>query len=239
MLLYFHGGGYVIGSVASHRELASRLAAQAGCAALVVDYRLAPEHPFPAAVQDARAAYRWLLANGCDPSRIVLAGDSAGGGLCVVLLTVLRDANEPLPAAAVLLSPWTDLALKGESIRSKARQDPMLHESQLRRWARWYRGAERAEHPSISPLYAELAGLPPIYIQVGTAEMLLDDARRLVERARECGVRTGLDEWEGMFHVFQVFAPLGVPESRQAVARFGEFCRAAFEGEVKNKEAGR
>ncbi len=229
VLLYFHGGGYVIGSITSHREQAAMLAASAGCAALIVDYRLAPEHPFPAALQDARASYRWLLANRCDPERIVVAGDSAGGGLAVALLADMRDAGEPLPAAAALLSPWTDLALTGDTIRTKARQDPMLHPSQLRRWAGFYRGAEEADNPLISPQYADLTGLPPIYIQVGEAEMLLDDARRLAAQARACGVPAELDEWEGMFHVFQVFAPLGVPESREAVARFGDFCRAAFE----------
>ncbi len=230
VMLYFHGGGYVIGSIASHREQASFLAAAAGCAALIIDYRLAPEHPFPAALQDARAAYRWLLNNRCDPERIVLAGDSAGGGLAVALLADIRDREEPLPAGAVLLSPWTDLAMTGETIRTRARQDPMLHASQLARWATWYRGSAAADDPEVSPLYADLAGLPPIYIQVGTDEMLLDDARRLAERGRECGTDITLDEWEGMFHVFQIFASLGVPESREAVRRFGDFCRKAFDG---------
>lgn len=228
VLLYFHGGGYVIGSIASHREMAASLAASAGCAALIVDYRLAPEHAFPAALQDALASYRWLLSKGFDPGSIVLAGDSAGGGLAVSLMTSLRDSGEPLPAAAVLLSPWTDLAMTGESIRTKAGRDPRLHESELRRWADWYRGTADSKHPLISPQYGDLTGLPPIYIQVGTAEMLLDDARRLAEKARACGVSMKYDEWEGMFHVFQVFAPMGVPESREAVAKFGDYCRAAF-----------
>ncbi len=232
VLLYFHGGGYVIGSVASHREQASLLAAAAGCAALIIDYRLAPEHPFPAALQDARASYRWLLNNRCDPERIIVAGDSAGGGLAVALMADLRDRGERLPAAAALLSPWTDLAMTGETIRTKARQDPMLHAKELRRWADWYRGPEAADHPLVSPHYADLTGLPPLYIQVGTAEMLLDDARRLAERARSCGTTVQLDEWEGMFHVFQIFAPLGVPESREAVGRFGDFCWKAFDSEL-------
>ncbi len=232
VLLYFHGGGYVIGSIASHREMASRLAREAGSAALIIDYRLAPEHPFPAALQDARAAYRWLLAQGCEPGRIILAGDSAGGGLCVALLVDLRDAGEPLPAGAALLSPWADLAMTGESIRTRAKQDPMLHASALRDWANWYRGEVAAEDPLVSPQYADLAGLPPLYIQVGTAEMLLDDARRLAESARQGGTPVQLDEWEGMFHVFQVFAPMDVRESREAVERFGDFCRKAFDSEI-------
>jgi len=232
ILLYFHGGGYVIGSIASCREMAARLAARAGCTALIVDYRLAPEHPFPAALEDALASYRWLLSQGFDPASIVIAGDSAGGGLTVALLAALRDVGEALPAAAILLSPWTDLAMTGESIRTKAKADPMLHEASLRHWAGWYRGAADAQHPQISPLYADLTGLPPIYIQTGTSEMLLDDSRRLAEQARACGVRVEHDEWEGMFHVFQVFAAMGVPESREAVARFGDYCRAAFDAKA-------
>ena len=223
-LLYLHGGGYVNGSAASHRGLASRIALAAGCRALAIDYRLAPEHRFPAAVEDAAKAYRWLLTQGYAPEKTVIGGDSAGGGLSVAVMVFLRDAGGPLHAAALLLSPWTDLEVTGESCRTVGRQDPMLSPWLLKKYARLYLGGQDPRHPLASPLHADLRGLPPMLIQVGTCEILLDDALRLAAGAEKDGVEVRLEVEEGMFHVWQYFAPL-VPESREAVERLGRFAR--------------
>ena len=224
VILYLHGGGYTIGSINTHRELAARLSRAAAARVLVIDYRLAPEHPHPAAVDDATAAYRWLLANGADPSRIVVAGDSAGGGLTVATLVALRDARTPLPAAGVCLSPWVDLEGSGESMTTKAAVDPMVQRDGLLKMAAAYLAGQDARTPLAAPLYANLTGLPPLLIQVGTAETLLDDSTRLAERARKAGVNVTLDPWEDMIHVFQAFATF-LPEARQAIDRIGEFVK--------------
>jgi len=185
---YLHGGGYVIGGLATHRELASRLSRSTGASVLVVDYRLAPEHPFPAALDDAVAAYRWLLAEGFDASSVALAGDSAGGGLVVATLIALRDANSPLPAAAVCLSPWADLTQSGDSVTTRAEIDPITSKAALDAMAAWYLGDHDPRDPLASPLFGDLAGLPPLLVQVGELEVLYDDAARLAERARDAGV---------------------------------------------------
>jgi acetyl esterase/lipase len=224
VILYLHGGGYTIGSINTHRELAARLSRAAAARVLVIDYRLAPEHPHPAAVDDATAAYRWLLANGVDPARIVVAGDSAGGGLTVATLVALRDAHTPLPAAGVCLSPWVDLEGSGESMTTKAAVDPMVQRDGLLKMAAAYLAGQDARTPLAAPLYANLSGLPPLLIQVGTAETLLDDSTRLAERARKAGVNVTLDPWEDMIHVFQAFATY-LPEARQAIDRIGEFVK--------------
>ena len=221
-LLYLHGGGYVIGSPNSHRDLAGRLSRASGARVLVLDYRLAPEHPFPAAVDDALAAYRWLLSQGHAPDRIVIGGDSAGGGLTLATLVALRDAGQPLPAAGVCLSPWTDLAGTGESLRTKAQVDPMVQWSRLSQYAAAYLGKQDARTPLASPLFADLRGLPPLLIQVGTAETLLDDAARVVERAKAAGVDVTYEAWDDMIHVFQAFAML-LPEGQQAIEKIGAF----------------
>jgi acetyl esterase/lipase len=225
VVLYLHGGGYVIGSINSHRDLAGRLSRAAGARVLVLDYRLAPEHPFPAAVDDALAAYRWLLAEGHTPRNVAIGGDSAGGGLTLATLVALRDAGETLPAAGVCLSPWTDLAGSGESLRTKADADPMVQWSRLAQYADAYLGGKDARTPLASPLYADLRGLPPLLIQVGTAETLLDDAIRVAERAEAAGVDVTYEAWDDMIHVFQAFAAL-LPEGQQAVDRIGAFVRA-------------
>lgn len=229
VLLYLHGGGYVIGSAASHRGLASRIALACGFRALAVDYRLAPEHPFPAAVEDAAGALRWLVSRGYAPGKTVIAGDSAGGGLAVAAMLLLRDRGEPLPAAALLLSPWTDLEVTGESCRSARRKDPMLSPRILRDYARLYLQGKDPRDPLASPIHADLGGLPPMLIQVGTHEVLLDDSRRLAERARGAGVDVHLQVEEGMFHVWQYFTPF-VPESREAVEKLAAFARRHTEG---------
>ncbi len=224
-ILYLHGGGYCVGSMNTHRDLASRLSRAAAARVLLIDYRLAPEHPHPAAVDDATAAYRWLLAHGATPARTVSAGDSAGGGLTVATLLALRDARVPLPAAGVCLSPWVDLEAIGESMTTKAAVDPMVQRDGLLGMAAAYLAGQNPRTPLASPLYADLSGLPPLLIQVGTAETLLDDATRLAERARKAGVTVTLEPWEDMIHVWQAFAMV-LPEGQQAVERIGEFVRA-------------
>ena len=223
-VLYLHGGGYVVGSINTHRELAARLSRAARARVLVIDYRLAPEHPYPAAVEDATAAYRWLLAAGTQPQHIVIAGDSAGGGLTVATLVALRDAALPLPAAGVCLSPWVDLEGSGESMATKAAVDPLVNRERVRKTAAYYLAGQDPRTPLAAPLYADLARLPPFLIQVGTAETLLDDSTRLAARARKAGVTVTLEPWEDMVHVWQVFAAI-LPEGQRAIERIGEFIR--------------
>nr|7AT2_A Chain A, EstD11 S144A [uncultured bacterium]7AT2_B Chain B, EstD11 S144A [uncultured bacterium]7ATD_A Chain A, EstD11 S144A [uncultured bacterium]7ATD_B Chain B, EstD11 S144A [uncultured bacterium] len=224
VVLYLHGGGYVIGSIRTHRDLAQRIARAARCRVLLIDYRLAPEHPHPAAVEDSTRAYRWLLETGSDPKRMAIAGDAAGGGLTVATLVALRDAGVPLPAAAVCLSPWVDLEGIGESMTTKAAVDPMVQREPLLRMASMYLAGQDPRTPLAAPLYADLRGLPPLLIQVGTAETLLDDSVRLAERARAAGVQVTLEPWEDMIHVWQAFAAM-LPEGQQAIERIGEFLR--------------
>ena len=224
-VLYLHGGGYVIGSINTHRDLAARISRAAKARVLLIDYRLAPEHPFPAAVEDSVAAYRWMLAQGLKPARISVAGDSAGGGLTVATLAAIRDAKLATPGAAVCLSPWVDLEGVGDSMKSKASVDPMVQRDGLLEMAQHYLAGKDARSPLAAPLYADLAGLPPMLIQVGTAETLLDDSTRIAERARKAGVKVTLEPWENMIHVFQVFAPM-LDEGQQAIEKIGEFIRA-------------
>ena len=221
VILYLHGGAYALGSVNSHRDLITRLAVITQSKVLAINYRLAPEHPFPAALEDAVAAYRWLLAQGFDPARISIAGDSAGGGLTLATLIFLRDAQDPLPAGAVCISPWVDLALTGGSIRQNTDADPILNPERLERYATYYAGDHAKTFPLISPLYADLKHLPPLLIQVGTDEILLDDALRITENARQAGVEVALETWEGMFHVFQIISFL--PETQKALEHIAGF----------------
>jgi len=223
VILYLHGGGYVIGSLNTHRELASRIARATQARALVIDYRLAPEHPFPAAVEDATAAYRWLVGTGVLPARIAIAGDSAGGGLTLGTLLALRDARQPLPAAGVCMSPWTDLEGTGASAQPGGADDPLLELAGLREMGAHYASAS-LRHPHAAPLHASYRGIPPLLIQVGTRELLLDDSTRVAAKAKADGVDVTLEAWDGLIHVWQLFGP-GVPESEQAVARIGEFTR--------------
>ncbi|MFJ7966609.1 alpha/beta hydrolase [Streptomyces sp. NPDC096324] len=202
-LLYLHGGGYVVGSPDTHAGLVGELARRAGLRATSVDYRLAPEHPFPAALDDGLAAYRELLASGTDPRDLVLAGDSAGAGLSIATLLAAREAGLPQPAAVVVFSPWVDLTLTGESIRSKEGADPIFTAADVRACADLYIGAgDRAQHLA-SPVFADLTGLPPLLVQVGANEVLLDDAVRLASRAGADGVEVTLEVGPGLPHVFQ------------------------------------
>jgi epsilon-lactone hydrolase len=224
VIMYLHGGAYQLGSPATLRHLVALLSAAAQARALSVDYRFAPEHPFPAAVDDAVAAYRWLLAAGHDPASIAIAGDSAGGGLTLATLVALRDSGDRLPAAAVAMSPWTDLALTGESLRTRADADEMITPAGMRQTAALYLAGADPRHPYASPLYADLHGLPPILIHVGDAEVILDDSTRFAARARLAGVDVTLEIWGEMPHVFQAFAGL-LPEADQAVAHIGSWLR--------------
>ncbi len=226
-MLYLHGGGYVMGSLATHRKLAGDISRAAGARVLLIEYRLAPEHPHPAAVDDAVAAYRWLQAEGFDAARLAIAGDSAGGGLTIATLVALRDAGDPMPAAAVAISPWADLTMEAASIESRAHLDPVVGGPDLARFAGWYLDGADARHPTASPAHADLTGLPPLLVHVGEAEVLVDDSLLLTERCRADGVDVTLEEWPEMIHVWHVFAGR-VPESTAAVDRVGEFLRAAF-----------
>ncbi len=221
VILYLHGGAYALGSINTHREFVARLAHATHLRGLAINYRLAPEYPYPAALEDATVAYRWLLAQGLSPSQIIIAGDSSGGGLALATMVALRDAGETLPAGAVCISPWTDLAMTGASIESKAKADPILNGDSLKRYASYYAGAHDRMMPLISPTYADLSGLPPALIQVGTDEILLDDARRCAARAREAGVDVTLEVWDEMFHVFQLIPFL--PETKEALRSITEF----------------
>jgi monoterpene epsilon-lactone hydrolase len=222
-ILYLHGGGYVLGSISTHRGMAGRIARSANARLLLVDYRLAPEHPFPAALEDAIGAYKWILAQGITPQHIAIGGDSAGGGLTLVVALSLRDHHDPLPAALFLLSPWTDLTFSGDSVVSRAERDPVLTIND--NWLEnSYAGDYPLTYPYISPLFANLAGLPPMFVQVGSEEILFDDSTRLVEKALQAKVDATLEIWEGMWHVFQAFAPY-IPEAEQAIDQIGAFLK--------------
>ncbi len=220
VMLYLHGGGYVIGSAATHRSLASRLSEASAAKVLVVDYRLAPEHPFPAAVEDALTTYRWALSQGLHADKMAIAGDSAGGGLALALLVRIREEGLPMPACGICLSPWVDLEGTGATSAPGVVNDPMVTLAGIQGMAEAYAGGQ-LNAPLASPLHADLSGLPPLLIQVGTREILLDDARRIASKARAAGVSVTLQEEEGLIHVWQLFP--NVPESHQAVARIGAF----------------
>ncbi|MCW5734560.1 MAG: alpha/beta hydrolase [Enhydrobacter sp.] len=224
-VLYLHGGGYAIGSLNTHRRLAYDISAASGARVLVIDYRLAPEHPFPAAVDDAAVAWRWMLAQGLDPKRIAIAGDSAGGGLTIATLVNLRDQKLALPGCAVAISPWVDLEGLGASIAGRAAQDPMVQKDGLLWMAGMYLAGTDAKMPLAAPLHADLEGLPPVLVQVGTAETLLDDATRIAEKLHMAGVDVKLSVWPNMVHVFPFFAPV-LSEGRDGCLEIGTFIRS-------------
>lgn len=224
-VLYLHGGGYVIGSINTHRTLAYNLSKAADARILVIDYRLAPEDPFPAAIDDAVAAYEWMLKQGLKPANMAISGDSAGGGLTMATLLALRDKGIDLPACAVPMSPWVDLEGVGDSMTANHDIDPMVQKPGLDRMAKMYLADQDPRQPLASPIHADLKGLPPLLIQVGTRETLLDDARRLHIKALAAGVQSSLEEAGGMIHVWQLFAPM-LSEGREAIDRAGVFIRA-------------
>ncbi|HEX7932524.1 MAG TPA: alpha/beta hydrolase [Paraburkholderia sp.] len=223
-VLYCHGGGYYFCSPRSHRSIVFGLATRANASVFSLDYRLAPEHRFPAALDDAIAAYRQLLSSGTPPESIVIAGDSAGGGLALATLVALRDAGDPLPAGGLLFSPWTDLAATGASIVDNDGADPMFSGPAIARAAKVYLGETSATHPYASPLYADLRGLPPLFMMAGSTEVLLDDSRRVAANARAAGVDCELEVWEKMPHVWPIFAPF-IPEANRALDGAAAFVR--------------
>ena len=228
ILYYLHGGAYVLGSRRTHRKLAGHMAKAAGIAAVLPEYRLAPEHPFPAAIEDAVAVYKALLEAGHGPGDIVIAGDSAGGGLTVATLLSLRHAGVPLPAAAVLLSPFLDVTGSGESMKTRADKDPWFDPDDIHVVARYYSPDESQwTNPLVSPVFANVAGLPPMLIQVGDAEILLSDSTRMADHLREEGVDVELEVWPELWHVFQLFVGK-MPESRVAIGKIGEYIRRQF-----------
>ena len=222
-ILYFHGGGFRIGSVVSHRDLIAKIAEASGCRILAINYRLAPEHRFPAALSDSLAAYGYLLGQGMKPANIAFAGDSAGGNLVLATMLSLRDRSEPLPAAGALMSPWTDLAATGASYTSRAAADPIHQRSMILALAKNYLGDNGDPYnPLASPLYADLKGLPALLIQVGDRETVLDDSTMFADVARAAGVDVELQVWDAMIHVFQMFGA-ELAEAGQAIASIAGF----------------
>jgi epsilon-lactone hydrolase len=222
-IVYFHGGGYIWLSAAETLPVAAAIARAAGTRVLSVEYRRAPEHPFPAPVEDAVRAYRWLLEQSVPAGSIVLAGDSAGGGLVIAALLALRDGGVELPAAGAPVSPWTDLTISGDSVETA--DDPVVPAGLLEFMAEVYLGGAAPTEPTASPLFADLSGLPPLLVQVGTREALLDDSRRFVDRARQAGVDVTLVEHQDVIHMWIVFDPT-IPESQDAYRRIGDFVAA-------------
>lgn len=225
VILYLHGGGYVSGSLASHRKMVAQAGREARARTLALGYRLAPEHPFPAALEDALAGYRFLLSRGFEPRHIAIAGDSAGGGLTIAAMVSLRDAGLPLPACAWCISPWVDLEGLGVSMTTKAQTDPLIQKPYLMELAAAYLHGADPRSPLAAPIHADLAGLPPLLLQVGAAETLLDDAVRLAGRAGAANVMTRLEVWPDMIHVWHLFHQQLVP-GRRALAAAGEFIRS-------------
>jgi len=222
-ILYFHGGGFRLGSVSSHRDLIARIADASSCRVLAINYRLAPQHRFPAPVEDAIAAYGWMLDQGIKPKNIAFAGDSAGGNLVLAGMLSLRERRLPLPVAGALMSPWTDLAATGASYVSRADADPIHQRPMILALAKNYLGEDGDPcHPLASPLYADLTGLPPLLIQVGDRETVLDDSTMFADKARAAGVDVELQIWDGMIHVFQMFAS-ELAEARQAIDSVAAF----------------
>lgn len=228
-IIYLHGGAYASGSVAGYRDLTWRISAASRCRVLAVDYRLAPEHPCPAALEDTAAAYRYLLAAGFAPETVGFVGDSAGGGLVFAALLKLRDDGEPMPAAACTFSAWTDLAMTGRTTETNRDADPMIRAEVIRPTADWYLGSMPATSPLASPLYADLHGLPPALLQVGSTEVLLDDSRRFAEKMAAAGGIVDLRIWPDMPHAWQLFAAF-LPESRAAIAEAGRFLDGRVRG---------
>lgn len=227
-LLYLHGGGHVSGSSAFYLAMAAHISLAAGCAVLLPDYRLAPEHRFPAALEDCLRAYEWITANGpfnpAPVSSIFIGGDSAGGNLTLATLLALRDRSLPLPQGGIALSPYADLTLSGDSLRSEAETDPIMHPKCLPTFVDLYLGGADPRNPLISPIFGDYRGIPPLLIQAGEYEIIRDDSVRVAAKAQADGVEVQLEIWSGMFHVFQSHEPL-LPEAREAIAHIGEFIR--------------
>ena len=228
VILYLHGGGYALCSANTHRPLAASIGKAAGVKVLFPEYRLAPEHPFPTAIEDAVSVYRWLLRQGYNPENIIFAGDSAGGGLSIAAALVLRDQNEPLPRALICLSPWVDLTSSGDSYRKNKAVDPYLTVKGVRDAARMYSGHEiPLDHPLVSPVFADLTGIPPLFIQAGNHEILQSDAELLAKKARQAGVEVYLKVWDKMWHVWQISGDR-LPEAKKAISDIGNYIKKVF-----------
>lgn len=221
VMIYLHGGVYALGAIDSCRAFVARLARACNVRGLAVEYSLAPEHPFPEGLNDVVSVYQWLLDQETDPRQIVIAGDSAGAGLALAAQLALRDAGLPQPAATVCLSPWSDLTLSGDTILSKSGVDPIFQSHTLFKYVDYYSGDHDPAHPLISPQFADLSGFPPLLIQVGTDEILLDDARGLAENAKKAGVNVKLEIWDGLFHDFQTISLL--KEAKEAIGNIADF----------------
>lgn len=222
VLLYFHGGGYATGSINTHRALVSQIVKNAGIKGLIIEYRLAPEYKYPAPVEDAASAYKWLLENNYKPEQIAFGGDSAGGGLAVCTLLYLRDNNIPLPKCAIALSPWLDHTMSGNSYQTNKDLDPMLVAEAFPVWSKFYMHESDPTSPYSSPIFHNLHGLPPIYVQVGEEEILLDDSTRFAEKAKADGVDVSLEIFARKFHVFNAFWRV-LPRAREANKKLGAF----------------
>ncbi len=222
VVLYLHGGGYLFGSARTHRVMLAHLARAAKARVLALDYRLAPEIPFPAPVEDSVSAYQWLLSQGVSPRKIVFGGDSAGGGLVVAAMVALRSVGEPMPAAGVCISPWADMEATGQSYTTNAENDPSVSRERILKIAGVYLDGKDPRAPLASPIHADLTGLPPLLLQVGGIEVLLDDSTALKSRAKEAGVSVEMEVWDDMPHVWHHFAPI-LPEARKAIGKIGEF----------------
>jgi len=228
VVLYLHGGGYNVCSINTHRELGAHISKASGAKVLLIDYRLAPEHPFPAALEDATNAYHWLLDSGLTEKKIAIAGDSAGGGLSLATAISIRDVGNPFPSSIACISPWTDLLFTGDSTKTNSKIDPLVKAHSGMIMAKNYIGDDDPRNPLISPLYAEMGGLPPMLIHVGTDEMLLDDSKRIAKKAEDAGVKVTLKIYDRLWHAFHLNVN-GMPEAKNAVAEFGYFIRNHFE----------
>ena len=222
VVLYLHGGGYVLGSARTHRVMLAHLARAAKARVLALDYRLAPEIPFPAPVEDSVSAYQWLLSRGIAPEKVAIGGDSAGGGLTIAALVALRSVGEPMPAAGVCISPWADMEATGQSYTTNAEADPQITRDRILKIAGVYLDGKDPKAPLASPIHADLTGLPPLLLQVGSIEVLLDDSTMLKSKAKEAGVPVEMEVWDDMPHVWHHYAPI-LPEARKAIGRIGEF----------------
>ncbi|MCB0501146.1 MAG: alpha/beta hydrolase [Bacteroidetes bacterium] len=232
VILYLHGGAYCTGSVKTHKALIARIARASKCRAIGINYRLAPDHPYPAALEDALKVYEDLMDQGYE--NIFLAGDSAGGGLALALMLKLKDNRKKLPKGAVLISPWTDLAMTGESIRTKVYNDPLIDPKVLNYFAGLYIGEDSPTNPYISPLYGDLSNLPPILIQVGGNEVILDDSTRLAKKLKKNGCEVELEVWQKMFHVWHYLGGI-LPESKDAINSIGSFVQDVYQSEAAHE----
>ena len=233
VILYLHGGGYVTGSIEDHRMMCGLLANATGVKVLIPEYRLAPEHPFPAALDDALKVYQWLLDQGYSPTNMIIAGDSAGGGLSVATVLALKEKSGSLPAAVVCLSPWANLALTGQSHTTKAKAEAILRKETLHEWALCYTDESKLTNPLVSPIHGDFHGFPPLLIQVGSEEILLDDSILLAKKAKSAGVDVTLKIWDGMWHVWQALGDL-IPENKKTFEEIGQFVQRQFGRIEKN-----